>query len=184
MDTLERIHLLLWRTFFSLVPVLCQTQLLCAVKLTVDGFLQISPSSFLPASAITPSLGIPPAERSCLSCRQPKGFTIARASSHTGEQRNDGWLEEGWGGDVMGRRCQHTRYISRETRLKRSSSSPGGWEMLCVTWFRMQWTFVLVFNLSFFQGQPRCITCSSSLSLSGHVPLNNPEEKNPFFLHT
>lgn len=53
--------------------------------------------------------------------------------------------------------------------------------MLCVTWFKSQRIFILLFNLPFFQGQPQCITYSSFFSLSGQVPHNNPEEENPFF---
>lgn len=61
-----RTHLLLQRTFFSLAPVSCQAQLLCAAKLAEASFLRISlprpaypPSSFLHPSAIAPSCGIP-----------------------------------------------------------------------------------------------------------------------------
>lgn len=53
-------------------------------------------------------------------------------------------------------------------------------ETQCVTWFKSPWVFILLFNLSFFQSQPWCI--SSSPPLSGQVHLNTQSRKI-LFLH-
>lgn len=54
-----------------------------------------------------------------LSCIQLPGFTCGLALSHVSKWTNGGWQEEGWGGDVTGRLCEHTRYISWGNQVKK-----------------------------------------------------------------
>lgn len=110
-------------------------------------------------------------------------FTFRLALLHASKWTKSGRQEEGWGGDVTGRWCKHTSYISWGNQVKKELLITRAlYKRIINEKLNTQWYFILLFNLSFFQGQPWCIRYTFFLSVSlVKYPLTAQRRKILFF---